>query len=350
MSLSARSLGLARRLWGSRWVHLAVGAVASVGLAYIAARSIGWRDFLDTFVEFPIGFALLALIPMAGAMLLRAARWYVLLQDQTVSYPKVLLTQQTGLGLNNMLPIRMVSEPVQLVLITRRYRVPFPQALATLVGGNVLDIVATAVILTAGLLLIPGMREARVSIQLFGAFVMFVVSVLIFLVVARGLDTLPIARRVGFFQRLASAIDLLRGRPVRLWASFAATVGHWASMGMAGWILAEAVGIDVDPLAMTTILVAATFFISAVPSLPGGAGTFHFAVVTMLTALGADDAAAFSLAIVVHLLIVVPSILIATVMLMRVGASVLLHKEPPPELPANGEGESSSMPSEAASD
>ena len=88
-----------------------------------------------------------------------------------------------------------------------------------------------------------------------------------------------------FFQRLMVAATLLRGRPLRLWASFGATLAHWLLLGVAGWGLAVGLGMDVHPLTMATILVAATFFTSAVPSLPGGLGTYHFAIISMLNAL-----------------------------------------------------------------
>jgi uncharacterized membrane protein YbhN (UPF0104 family) len=83
-------------------------------------------------------------------------------------------------------------------------------------------------------------------------------------------------------------------------------------------------GIDVDPLTMATILVAATFFTSAMLSLPGGAGTYHFAVVSMLVALGADRALAFSFAFVMHLLVFVPPMLVALVVMTHLGSGALL--------------------------
>ena len=315
----------------SRWLHLPLGAVASVGLAYAAMRAIAWGDVATTFREFPVAFALLSLIPLTAAMLLRAARWYVLIQDEQVSFGQVFVTQNTGIGLNNMLPVRMVSEPVQLALVTRRYHVPFPMALSSLVGGNVLDIFATTILLTLGIVLVPGLRDGRIGIHLFGAFAMFVVSMMVFVAVSKGLSALPIMNRLDFFHRILAAAELLRDKPARIWMSFAATLGHWFLLGVAGFVLANGLDIDVDPLTMTTILVAATFFTSAMPSLPGGVGTYHFAVISMLTAMGFDSAPAFSFAVVMHVLVVVPPSAMAMVMLVRVGADLLLRRssEPP---------------------
>ena len=77
---------------------------------------------------------------------------------------------------------------------------------------------------------------------------------------------------------------------------------------------------------MATILAAATFFTSAVPSAPAGVGTYHFAVVTMLTSLGVDPAGAFSFAVIMHLMFVLPPLLIALGMIGRVGLGFLLRQ------------------------
>ena len=259
-------------------------------------------------------------------MLLRAFRWRVLLDGEPITSRQVLLVQNTGIGLNNMLPIRMVSEPVQLALINRRYGVPLPKALATLVAGNVFDIFASAMVMTLGVALSPGLRDGKVGIQMGGAVVMVVVSLLVFIAVSRGIGALPVFNRMPFFQRLAAAVGTLRDKPVRLWASFLATLSSWLLLGVAGWLLGTGLDLGIDPLTMATILVAATFFTSAVPSLPAGAGIYHFAVVSLLTALGVDVATAFTFAVAVHVLVMLPPALIALGMLWGVGVSILPWK------------------------
>ncbi len=311
------------RLARNKWAQIILGGVASSGFAYLVGRALVLRDVAETFRNFPVGVALLALAPLTAAILLRAARWHVLLPGEPATFGQILLTQNTGIGLNNLSPIRMVSEPVQLALITRRYKVPFPTGFTTLVGGNVLDIFTSALLMGLGVLLVPSLREGKISIQLLGAFIMLVVSVLVFVVVARGLQTIPLANRVRFFQQVTIALGTLKNRPARLWASFAATAFHWLALGLAGWIVAQGLGIDVQPLTMVTVLVAATFFTSAAPSAPAGVGAYHFAVVTMLTGLGADPAAAFSFAVVMHLMVVAPPSVIALVMAGRVGLGAL---------------------------
>ena len=311
----------ALRLIRNKWAQAAFGVVASGSLAYLVAHNIVWKDVADAFRAFPPELALLALVPLAGAMALRASRWHVLLHRERVSFVQVLLTQNTGLGLNNLSPVRMVSEPVQLAMINRRYGVPFPRAFATLVGENVLDIFTTALMMGLGVIISPSVRASNANIQLIGAFIMFIVSALILAAVVRG--AVPWQDRSAFLQRTVRGFTELKEKPLRLWLSLGVNIAHWLLMGVAGWVLGRGLGMDVDPVTMATILVAATFFTSAVPSVPSGVGTYHFAVITMLTASGTEQVAALNFALMVHLLIVLPPTAIALFMTGRMSLGTL---------------------------
>ena len=319
----------ALRVFRNKWAQAAFGVVASGSLAYLAAHNIVWKEVAEAFLEFPPELALLALIPLAAAMALRASRWHVLLHRERVSFWQVLLTQNTGLGLNNLSPVRVVSEPVQLAMINRRYGVPFPQAFATLVGENVLDIFATALMMGLGVLLSPGVRASNANIQLFGAIIMFIVSALILIAVVRG--AVPWQDRFAFLQRIVHGFTALKEEPLRLWLSLGVNIAHWLLLGVTGWVLGTGLGLDVPPVTIATILVAATFFTSAVPSVPSGAGTYHFAVVTMLSESGADQAPALNFALMMHLLIVLPPTAIALFMTGRMSLGMLRNPSASPQ-------------------
>ena len=311
----------ALRVFRNRWAQAAFGIVASGSLAYLVAHNIVWQEVAEAFLEFPPGLALIALVPLAGAMALRASRWHVLLHRQRVSFWQVLLTQNTGLGFNNLSPVRMVSEPVQLAMINRRYGVPFPRAFATLVSENVLDIFTTALMMGLGVLLSPSIRAGNANIQLIGAFIMFIVSALILTAVVRG--AVPWQDRFAFLQRIVEGFTELKEQPARLWLSLGVNIAHWLLLGVCGWVLGLGLGMDVHPVTMATILVAATFFTSAVPSVPSGLGTYHFAVITMLTESGMEQVAALNFALMMHLLIVLPPTAIALFMTGRMSLGTL---------------------------
>ncbi len=311
----------ALRLSRNKWAQATFGVVASGSLAYLVAHNIVWKEVTDAFLAFPPELALLALVPLAAAIALRASRWHVLLHRERVTFWQVLLTQNTGLGINNLSPVRMVSEPVQLAMINRRYGVPFPQAFATLVGENVLDIFATALMMGLGVLLSPGIRASNANIQLIGAIIMFIVSALILIAVVRG--AVPWQDRFAFLERIVRGFTELKEQPLRLFLSLGVNIVHWLLMGVCGWVLGTGLGMDVHPVTMATILVAATFFTSAVPSVPSGLGTYHFAVITMLTESGTEQAAALNFALMMHLLVVLPPTAIALIMTGRMSLGTL---------------------------
>ena len=311
----------ALRLSRNKWAQATFGVVASGSLAYLVAHNIVWKEVTDAFLAFPPELALLALVPLAAAIALRASRWHVLLHRERVTFWQVLLTQNTGLGINNLSPVRMVSEPVQLAMINRRYGVPFPQAFATLVGENVLDIFATALMMGLGVLLSPGIRASNANIQLIGAIIMFIVSALILIAVVRG--AVPWQDRFVFLERIVRGFTELKEQPLRLFLSLGVNIVHWLLMGVCGWVLGTGLGMDVHPVTMATILVAATFFTSAVPSVPSGLGTYHFAVITMLTESGTEQAAALNFALMMHLLVVLPPTAIALIMTGRMSLGTL---------------------------
>ena len=311
----------ALRLSRNRWAQAAFGVVASGSLAYLVAHNIVWKEVADAFLSFPPELALIAFVPLAAAIALRASRWHVLLHRERVSFWQVLLTQNTGLGFNNLSPVRMVSEPVQLAMINRRYGVPFPRAFATLVGENVLDIFTTALMMGLGVLLSPGVRASNANIQLIGAIIMFIVSALILTAVVRG--AVPWQNRFAFLQRIIQGFTELKEEPLRLWLSLGVNIAHWLLLGVCGWVLGTGLGMDVHPVTIATILVAATFFTSAVPSVPSGLGTYHFAVITMLTESGTEQVAALNFALMMHLLIVLPPTAIALFMTGRMSLGML---------------------------
>ena len=323
MALYTRLIRRRPRSVTKRW-HLVFGTIASVGLAWAAVNGLVWDNVWDTLQHFQTGVVLLGIIPMLASMTLRAARWHVLLHDQQVSGWQTFMAQNTGIGVNNLSPIRMISEPVQLVIIIRHYGVAAPTAMATLVAGNVLDIFATGILMGFGVIISPDLRG--LNVQLAGAFILFIVSVMVLIIVAKGLGVIPIANRMRYFQQMVVALSLLRKQPKRLALSFGFTWLHWVLLGFAGWIIARSIGLDLNLVVITALLVGTTFFVSAVPSLPGGVGSYELAMTHTLRILGVDHATAFAFAVIMHLVVFLPPTTIAIVMLLRLGVSRIIKQ------------------------
>tara|TARA_B100000029_G_C17456235_1_gene916813 strand:+ start:135 stop:1115 length:981 start_codon:yes stop_codon:yes gene_type:complete len=311
----------------NKWVQAGTGLLVSSFLTILAIEKIDWIEISTSLKAIPIHTLLIVLIPIALTMVLRAMRWYLLLPDENIKFVDVLLIQNTGMGVNNISPIRMISEPIQLALITKNYNVGFSKAFTGLVGGNFLDVIASALVITFGVALLPSLRDQAISIPIVGAFILFSFSTLVFIAIARGIHKLAFWGRFQYFQEVVNAANLLKDRPWNLTLAFLATLSHWVVLGLAGWILMSSFGMEISLVAMTAILVAATFFTAAIPSAPTGMGTFHFAVTTMLVALGENHSIAFGFSIVMHLFTVLPSSAIALIMVWRLGARAILERK-----------------------
>lgn len=306
-------------------VQLFAGSLFSIVLAWAAVNGLAWEKVREAFQSFPVPIVLLSIVPFVIGMALRSARWHILLDGHNIKAYQTFLAQNTGIGLNNVLPIRMVSEPIQLIVMNKHYGISGAAALATLVTGNVLDIFATALLMALGVVVAPELRS--LNVQIAGAFILFIVSFLVFIVLAKGLTWIPVANRIYFFQQLATSLVLLKQRPQRIMLSFLFTLSHWILVGTSGWIMAQGIGLDLNIWVITSVLVGTTFFVSAMPSLPGGIGTFEVAIISSLRILDIDHATAFTYGIVMHVLVFLPSTLIAVGMFMRLGSKTIFQKQ-----------------------
>ena len=136
------------------WLRILVGITISGVLAWLAFREQNLEEVITAFKGYPVWSALLGLLLFFISLWFRAIRWRVLLIDEKTSTFQLFLTQNAGTGINNVLPIRILSEPIQLALVTKRYGMKASTALATLVTEHVLDVFATASLMGLGVLLL----------------------------------------------------------------------------------------------------------------------------------------------------------------------------------------------------
>ena len=313
-----------RKLWVP--IQIVVGIALSVLLGWLMVRSLVWREVADSVLAFPVHLFVLALAAFLLGIVLRAWRWYVLFVRERVSFFRLFLIQNAGIGLNNVSPIRVVSEPLQLALVSRREGVSGATALATLAMEHLMDVFATAALLGLSVVLLPELRGF--SIQLAAAVILAIVSLLVFLLIARGMDVIPGTRKVAFLQRAVMAAKTLRDSPLRLFLSFLGTLGHWSLLGLSGWIIAQGLGIEVGIAAVVVLFMGSVFFVSAVPSLPGGAITFEAAIVYTLGLFGIQGESALVFAIMMHVIMFAPSTLIAGIVLPREGIKMFGRRDP----------------------
>ena len=312
--------------------QIIVGLGLSAVLIWLLFRGLDWERLIETLRAFPIYLFLLALGVFLMGIAARAMRWYILLPGEQLSFFRLFLIQNAGIGLNNLSPVRLVSEPVQLALVVRRGGVNTATALATLVVEHLMDVFAVAVILAISLVALPQLRGF--SIQVGAVIILAFLTLVVLFAVAKGMDAVPGTSRLPFLRKALAAVRALGSSPLRLFLSFMSTLVHWGLLSLSGWIIAQGVGIDIPVAAMVVLIMGSVFFVSIVPSAPGGIGTFHGAVVFTMARLGILNEEALVFGFIMHIILFIPSTLVAIVVLPREGIR-LFGKSP--NLAVNGD-------------
>jgi uncharacterized membrane protein YbhN (UPF0104 family) len=258
----------------------ALGAIAlAASLVYVAlavdlgALAAAARAALAD----PVGLSL-ALAAYGLAFALRAALWCRALPG--LAFGQSLAALHVALAGNHLLPARL-GEPLRVVSVVRRARVPLAAAAASTVLLRAADVLAVVAIAA---LLGPGVAERLVG----GAGVPLAVASAALLVVA--------AAWLGRTVR--------RHAPARRgWLALAlpGAAAAWLLESVLVWTCAGWAGIDLSPRD-AALVTAVTIAAQLVAIAPGGVGTYEAAASAALVALGAEPGAALAAAVAAHAL------------------------------------------------
>ena len=226
----------------------------------------------------PLGLSL-ALAAYAAAFLVRAELWRRVLPR--LSFGQSLAAIHVALAGNHVLPLRL-GEPLRVVSVVRRARIPVPEATASTLLMRAADILA---VVALAALLGPRLAERLIG----GAGIPLAAASAALLVVA-GLWLSRRLRRSGG----AGAGWLALVVPGAAVAWLLESVLVWSCAGWAGIALSPA-----DAALVTAVTIAA----QTVAVAPGGVGTYEAAATAALVAsVGADPGAALAAAIAAHAL------------------------------------------------
>ena len=297
--------------------QMAVGLAASGGLGWLALRGLDWGLVRDELEGVSVLLIVVAVAVFMFASYLRAYRWQLLFITEKISTPRLFVIQNEGIGLNNVVPVRVASEPTQLAVLTLRDRVDGATALATLGMERVIDVIASTMILAVAFFLVPEMENFKLYV--WGAVGFTVVAVALVFVLGWGSMAVDLFRRIRFLSAFAKAIRELVAHRGRLTVSLLASVGYWVLVGVTAWTLALAIDLDISLTTATLVIMGTIFFATAVPSAPSAIGTFEFAVIYVLEFFGVEREAGFGFAVLTHAVFFLPPTLIAAVFLPREG-------------------------------
>ena len=294
-------------------VKILVGLGASGGLGWLAARGLDWDRVLDALEGVSLSLVLLSVVIFMAASYLRALRWQVLFVNEKISTPRLFIIQNEGIGLNNVVPVRVASEAAQLAILTIREGVKAATALATLGMERVIDVIASALILAIAFFLVPEMKNF--TLYVWGAIGFAVVAVAAVRFLAWGSEGVGFIQRFSFLAAFATAVRDLERERTRLAVSLLASIIYWVMVGITAWVIATAISLDISPMTATLVIMATIFFATAVPAAPSAIGTFEFAVVYVLAYFGVERESGFGFALITHAVFFLPPTIIAAVFL-----------------------------------
>jgi len=302
-------------------LRLTLGVLVSLGLGWLASRGLDWQEVWEALRSLPLHVVALALFIFLLSNLTRAYRWQLLFFQERISLLRLFLIENIGLGLNNVLPVRIASEAIQFTILTLRDKISRGTAMATLGMTRIMDIWASTLLLSLGLLVVPGAGQfARYAA---GGFVFSLLLLALVRFLAWGSRGLPIIERFPLIRTFAASVAQLEQRKDRLIASMAVSLSQWLVLGVSGWIVAQGMDIPLS-LAQAVLVILVTIFVAtSVPAVPGAIGTFEAAMVYTMGFFDVDKSLAFSYSLVMHLLLFLPSTFLTAIFLPREGLGSL---------------------------
>lgn len=318
--------------------RLTLAILASLVLGWLAIRGLHWHEVWAAIRSLPPQLMALSILVFLFSNLVRAYRWQLLFLKEHISVARLFMIENMGLGMNNLMPMRIASEATQFTLLTVRDKISSGTALATLGMIRIMDVWASTLLLTLGLLLVPG--AAQLAGYAAGGFLFSLLLIALVQFLAWGSHGLTLIQRLPLLRTFSASLADMEQHKTRLTASLAFGILQWTILGVSGWIVAQGMHIPLS-LAQATLLILATIFIAtSIPGLPGAIGTFEASTVYIMGLFGVDKNLAFSYAVVMHIILFLPPTLFAILLLPREGIGSLRElrsrartwrNTPPPE-------------------
>jgi uncharacterized protein (TIRG00374 family) len=309
--MKSKALGIGR---------VALGLGISGLLGWLVVRGLDWTEVGQSLKGISPSIVLLAILVFLMASFLRAFRWRVLFVTHDIASMRLFVIQNEGIGINNIMPLRVVSEPTQLAILSIKDKVKPATALATMGMERVIDVIASTLILTVALISVPQMHHFKSFVWAAIGFAIFVAVLVWFL--AWGGQTLAFIRRISFLSAFTSAVSEMQKHPRRLAASLVVSILYWLMIGVAAWFVSVAANLSISPITATLVIMGTIFFATAIPAAPSALGTFEFAMMYMLGFFDVGRESSFGFALITHAVFFLPPTIIAAIFLPREGLEI----------------------------
>jgi hypothetical protein len=313
--------------------RVGLGFLLSGIALYLALRNVDFQDVGTTLKRADVWYVGLALMSVALNNVGKGIRWHILLgtAGQAVPFRKILAMHLVGQMLNNLFPLRAGD-------VTRAYVIGGMGpgrvfVLGTVVLEKFLDMISYVVLFFGLLLLIPlpaWMSDSVLSLLLVVLVMIGGVILLIhrrewFLALAEWFFRwLPAHLQDSSRNRLnagLSSLEILQSRQDRNWLLIW-TMIIWGTAVLNNYLVLFALHVSVSAPLIAALLVLVVLQIGiSLPSAPGTIGIFQYGCVVALALFGINQATAFSYGILLHAIVMVPTILIGALLFWTMGIS-----------------------------
>lgn len=310
------------------WMGFLVGVASLVAVFIFYARP---GEIINNLRTVNLGYLLLGALGIAAFLLLRAIRWRFML-DNSVPYSQVFHIQNIGYMLTQLLPLR-IGDVARAILIGNVPPVTITQGISTMVVERLLDMLFIVVLLPFTLSGISTLPEWMRSFALASGFVA-IAGIIVLIMAAnqreralRILDRLmtrflPFLNRERWLHRFDGLLTGLKSLTT-LRDGLILTVLSiliWIPVIVAYYFIMLAVGLA-PTWVMAGFVVCAAAFSVAVPSTPGQAGPYHFAVITALQLYGQPAVESASFAFLYHVTNIVIMVIFGIVGILGTGVT-----------------------------
>lgn len=300
-------------------IALGIAVAALAGVAW----QLDWRAVFAVWAGVAWPWVLVAALVNIANTWIEGLRWQTVLRasDIRVKAHRAFSAMLVGTVGNVLLPLKL-GEAARAWTLARIERVPLPTVMSTVVLDRIIDGVAIvpslAVLLVAGAPLgleLPSGRAVAIGV--------LAAAIVLGLLVA-GWRRLSARHGAGSGSRLAPHVtSFVRGLATLRQRHSLARAGalallSWCARTIVVWSMFPAFGIAASPLHALLTLVTINVSIVVVAT-PGNVGTFELAAAAALHLLGAPAEVAVSFALALHLAEVVPTALMGTLTIWRLG-------------------------------
>lgn len=330
-----------RRVW--------IGLAVSLLFLALLFRQVDRHELTAALEQIEPGWLVAAFGVQMGALWFRALRWRLILDSAIhIGTRDAFSVVIIGYAANNLLPVR-AGELVRAQLLHESHGASRLGTLGTIVVERIFDGLILALFLAGTIALAGGSTFLQIVAAAMTA--AFVLGTIVLAVLAmqpeerdrwspRLLRLAPERIRPRARVWLQSFVAGLRGlRGLRSWVLvIATTTASWLLEAASYWLVGIGFGLGLDFPLYLAVAGAANLAIAA-PSTAGGVGPFEFFAQRALTAFGVGATAATVYALVLHMLLLIPVVLLGVALLWRrhMGLGTVLRAGRP--APAEGVAE-----------